>query len=66
MTRDDSQLIIRGDRQINARGNFNRLTGNYEIRLDRAQLSPQFQSPELATGAPFISLILVRKRTIQF
>lgn len=56
VTRDDSQLIIRGDRQISARGNFNRLTGNYEIRLDRAQLSPQFQSPELATGGPIYQL----------
>ncbi|WP_228014942.1 AMIN domain-containing protein [Synechocystis salina] len=66
VTRDDSQLIIRGDRQISARGNFNRLTGNYEIRLDRAQLSPRFQSPELVTGAPFISSIFVRRPPIQF
>ncbi len=56
IARDNSQLLIRGDRQIDARGNFNRLTGNYEIRLNRAQLSPQFQSPELASGAPVYQL----------
>lgn len=56
IARDNSQLIIRGDRQINARGNFNRLTGNYEIRLARTQLSPQFQSPELVSGGPIYQL----------
>lgn len=56
ITRDDSQLLIRGDRQITARGTLNRLTGNYEIRIDRAQLAQQFQGPELARNGPVYQL----------
>jgi N-acetylmuramoyl-L-alanine amidase len=56
IARDNSQLIIRGDRRIDARGNLNRLTGNYEIRLARTQLSPQFRNPELTSGGPVYQL----------
>ncbi|MFM1843589.1 MAG: N-acetylmuramoyl-L-alanine amidase [Cyanobacteriota bacterium] len=56
ITRDDSQLLIRGDRQITARGTLNRLTGNYEVRIDRAQLAQQFQSPKLEANGPIYQL----------
>jgi N-acetylmuramoyl-L-alanine amidase len=56
ITRDDSQLLIRGDRPITARGTLNRLTGNYEIRLDRAQLAQQFQGPKLDSNGPIYQL----------
>ena len=56
ITRDDSQLLIRGDRQMTARGTLNRLTGNYEIRIDRAQLAQQFKGPKLEANGPIYQL----------
>jgi N-acetylmuramoyl-L-alanine amidase len=62
VTRDDSQLLIRGDRNIQARGTLNRLTGNYEVRIIRAQLAPQFQNPTLKTDGP-IAQLTIRQET---
>ncbi|MFM7579064.1 MAG: N-acetylmuramoyl-L-alanine amidase, partial [Microcystaceae cyanobacterium] len=38
LTRDNRQLVIQGDRPLQARGSLNRLSGDYEIRIDNAQL----------------------------
>ncbi|MGL5032411.1 MAG: AMIN domain-containing protein, partial [Microcystaceae cyanobacterium] len=38
LTRDNRQLVIQADRPLQARSGLNRLTGDYEIRIDNAQL----------------------------
>lgn len=47
VTRDNRQLLIRANRPIQARGNLNRLTGEYEIRVDNAQVAQGLQGPKL-------------------
>lgn len=47
VTRDNRQLLIRANRPIQARGNFNRLTGEYEIRVDNAQIAEGLKGPKL-------------------
>ena len=65
ITRDNSQLLVRGDRALTATGTLNRLTGNYEIRINRAQLSPQFKGPELVSGGPIQQLNIRQERPDQ-
>ncbi len=65
LARDDSQLLIRGDRSLTATGTLNRLTGNYEVRINRAQLSPQFKGPELVNNGPIRQINIRQERPDQ-
>jgi N-acetylmuramoyl-L-alanine amidase len=47
ITRDYRQLLIRANQTIQARGNFNRLSGEYEIRIDNAQVAQGLRGPQL-------------------
>jgi N-acetylmuramoyl-L-alanine amidase len=52
----NTQLLIRGDRQLQARGTWNRANSVYEIRLENTELSPQFKSPQLSANSPISRL----------
>ncbi len=56
LTSDNRQLIVRADRPVQARGNWNRLAGTYEIRIDNAQLSDAFKGPQLSRNSPIYQL----------
>lgn len=56
LTSDNRQLIVRADRPVQAKGNWNRLAGTYEIRIDNAQLSDAFKGPQLSRNSPIYQL----------
>ena len=56
---DDSQLLIRGDRDLKA-ATTKQDNGIYEIKIDNAELTEDFQGPQLKIGSP-ISQVRVRQ-----
>lgn len=58
LTRDNRQLVIQGDRPLQARGSLNRLSGDYEIRIDNAQLQPNLPAPQMGNNSPIYQLRL--------
>jgi N-acetylmuramoyl-L-alanine amidase len=63
LTRDNRQLIIRADRPIQARGSLNRLSGDYEIRVDNARLMDNLQGPQLGRTSPIYQLRIRQEGT---
>jgi N-acetylmuramoyl-L-alanine amidase len=53
---NNRQLIIQADRPVRARGNWNRLSGTYEIRIENAQLSEGLKGPQLDRSSPIYQL----------
>ncbi|ACK70230.1 N-acetylmuramoyl-L-alanine amidase [Gloeothece citriformis PCC 7424] len=53
---NDNQLIIQSDDTIRGSGNWNNRTGEYEIRIEGAQLSSQLQGPQLSRNSPIYQL----------
>lgn len=53
---NNTQLLVRGNQKLQARGNWNSANGVYELRIDNAELSPQFKSPQLQTNSPISRL----------
>ena len=60
LTRDNRQLVIQADRPLQARSGLNRLTGDYEIRIDNAQLAANLKGPEMGRNSP-ISQLKIRQ-----
>lgn len=58
LTRDNRQLVIQGDRPLQARGTLNRLSGDYEIRIDNAQIMPNLPGPQMGNNSPIYQLRL--------
>ena len=56
LVNNSRQLIIQADRPIRARGNWNRLSGTYEIRIENAQLSEGLKGPQLGRSSPIYQL----------
>ena len=56
LSNHQNQLLIRGDRSLSATGNWNRLSGYYEIRILNAQLANSFQGPQLRRDSPIYQL----------
>ncbi|BFM40027.1 N-acetylmuramoyl-L-alanine amidase [Synechocystis sp. LKSZ1] len=56
LSRDNRQLLIRADRPLQAKGTLNRLTGNYEIRIENARLASSFKQPSLSGNSPITQL----------
>ncbi len=56
LSRDNRQLIIQADRQLQATGNWNRLSGIYEIRINNAQLANSLKGPQLGRNSPIYQL----------
>lgn len=53
---DNRQLLIQADRQLQASGNWNRLSGIYEIRINNAQLAGSLKGPQLGRNSPIYQL----------
>ena len=53
---NNRQLVIQADRSVQARGNWNRLSGTYEIRIENAQLSEGLKGPQLGRSSPIYQL----------
>lgn len=53
---NNRQLIVQADRPVQARGNWNRLSGTYEIRIENAQLSEGLKGPQLGRSSPIYQL----------
>lgn len=53
---NNTQLLIRGDGKLQAKGNWNQGNGVYELRIENADLSPQFKSPQLQANSPISRL----------
>ena len=53
---NNTQLLIRADRGLNARGNWNPRTREYEIKIPNAQLSEGFRNPQLGSKRPISQL----------
>ncbi len=53
---NNTQLLVRGNQFLQARGNWNRNNGVYELRINNATLSPQFKSPQLRSNSPISRL----------
>ncbi|MGL5033251.1 MAG: N-acetylmuramoyl-L-alanine amidase family protein, partial [Microcystaceae cyanobacterium] len=60
LTRDNRQLVIQADRPLQARSGLNRLTGDYEIRIDNAQLVDNLKGPDMGRNSP-ISQLKIRQ-----
>ena len=56
LTNNNRQLIVQANRPIRAKGNWNRLSGSYEIRIENAQLSEGLKGPQLGRGNPIYQL----------
>lgn len=56
LTNNNRQLIVQADRPVQARGNWNRLLGSYEIRIENAQLSQGLKGPQLGRNSPIYQL----------
>ena len=56
LVNNNRQLIIQADRPVRARGNWNRLSGTYEIRIENAQLSEGLKGPQLGRSSPIYQL----------
>ena len=52
----NTQLVIRGEGQLAAKGTWNRANGVYEIRLENTELSPTFKTPQLHAKSPIYRL----------
>jgi N-acetylmuramoyl-L-alanine amidase len=48
--------VIQADRDIRGSGNWNRQTGEYEIRISNAQLAQNLQGPQLGRNSPIYQL----------
>lgn len=53
---NNNQLLVRGNQNLQAKGNWNSSSGVYELRIDNAELSPQFKSPQLRANSPISRL----------
>ena len=60
LANNDTQLLIRADRRIAARGTWNRREGAYEIRISNAKLAEPIRGPELDTNSP-VSRLRIRQ-----
>lgn len=53
---NNTELLIRANQKLQARGSLNSSSGIYELRIDNATLSPQFKSPQLRSNSPISRL----------
>jgi N-acetylmuramoyl-L-alanine amidase len=56
LTNNNTQLVIQADQTIKGSGNWNRQTGEYEIRIPNAQLAEKLQGPQLGQNSPIYQL----------
>lgn len=56
LTDNNTRLVIQADQNIRGSGNWNRQTGEYEIRIDNAQLAQRLQGPQLGDNSPIYQL----------
>lgn len=60
---NNTQLIIQSDQAIRGSGNWNTRTGEYEIRIENAQLANRLQGPKLGRNSPIYQLRVRQENT---
>ncbi|WP_158224972.1 AMIN domain-containing protein, partial [Brunnivagina elsteri] len=57
-----SQLIIRGDRNLNANGGWDRTSGMFRITIPNARLTSNVRGPSLDSGSPLLRIRLQEQK----